>query len=313
MFMYGSSDTFFEFACAEVLGAISLTFRSGAFQAWLVDNLRHHGHEGPYNRIFGRESLFNQVGGGGGAILGAYMATGHPSLPWFVGGSMAAIVGVSAFIVMKEEYFVRKAFSWRKGLAAMRDTARASIRYGSQDKAVRFILVVTFVQIYAVQALNMYWQPFFKERGLHEAHLGFLFFGVTISLALGAFLASRAHTPGNERATIVRAQVFVGVVVIVAALSSGLPALIICFLLHEVGRGHWRPTQEAYLHERIPSHERATIMSFCSVSSHLGGAIGLLISGGIAQLFGISASWVVAGSALILGTLLVKKNNILCV
>src|SRR6185369_4258736 len=42
MFVYGSSHTFFGFVLAEMLGAVGTTFRSGAFQAWLVDSLKHH-------------------------------------------------------------------------------------------------------------------------------------------------------------------------------------------------------------------------------------------------------------------------------
>ncbi len=309
MFVYGSSSSFVGFVCAEILCAIGATFRTGAFQAWLVDNLKHYGGRVSYRKIFARESLFNQVGGGLGAIAGSYIAVNHPAMPWFIGASFITAVMILAQMIMKEEYFVHSVFSWRAGLASMREVALTSIRYGANHKAVRFILIITFVQIYSVQALNMYWQPFFKSHGLKEAHFGFLMTGIMVSLALGAFLASRIKGSGKERPTIVKSQVFVGSMVILAALSAGLPLLVIFFLLHEVGRGFWGPMKDSYLHQRIPSHERATIVSFCAVAPHIGGAIGLVISGGIAQAFGISAAWVVGGTVFILGALLVGQNG----
>lgn len=309
MFVYGCSHTFLGFATAEMLGAVGSTFRSGAFQAWLVDSLKHHGYEGEYNHIFGREGLIRQIGGGIGAVAGSYLAAHDPVLPWFVGGTVMAITTVYACVVMKEEYFVRGVFSWKRGLTSMRDIALSSIRYGTNHKAVRFILVITCIQIFAVQALNMYWQPYFRDHKVSEQHLGFLFTGMMIALAAGAFIASKLDCKGKEKKMIIRAQVCAGVLVITAVLIPGLPLIVILFLLHEMPRGCWNPLIDSYLQKRIPSHERATIASFCAIAPHIGGVVGLVVSGLIAQFFGISTAWIASGSSLIIGALLVARNG----
>src|SRR3989344_6512626 len=213
MFVYGSSHSIFGFLCAEMIAAVGMTFRTGAFQAWLVDSLKHHGYDGTFNKIFGRASLYNQIGGGIGAIAGAYLSVTNPSLPWFVGSAGMAVVTILAFFTMREEYFVRIPFSWRSGLISMRETAVSSIRYGSRDKAVRFILIITFVQIYSVQAINMYWQPFFRNLQIKDEHLGFVFTGMMFFIGLGAFIASRINAEGKERKIILGSMVYVGVTV----------------------------------------------------------------------------------------------------
>ncbi len=309
MFVYGSSHSIFGFLGAEMIAAVGMTFRTGAFQAWLVDSLKHQGYAGAFNKIFGRASLYNQIGGGIGAIVGAYLSVRNPALPWFVGSAGMAVVTVLAFFTMREEYFVRIPFSWKSGWASMRDTAVSSIRYGSQDKAVRFILVITFVQIYAVQALNMYWQPFFRNLKIRDEHLGFVFTGMMFFIGVGAFIASRINAEGKERKIILWSMVYVGVTVSLAAISPTLSVAITLFWIHELGRGFWAPMSDSYLHQRIPSHERASISSFCGMAPHIGGAIGLVISGGIAQVFGISTAWIVAGVVLILGAYFVRKNG----
>lgn len=309
MFVYGSSHTFLGFALAEMLGAVGSTFRSGAFQAWLVDSLKHHGYDGEYNHIFGRESLIRQIGGGIGAVTGSYMAAHNPVLPWFVGGTVMAITTVYACVVMKEEYFVRGVFSWKRGLTSMRDIAASSIRYGTNHKAVRFILIITCIQIFAVQALNMYWQPYFRDHKVSEQHLGFLFTGMMIALAAGAFIASKLDCKGKEKKMIIQTQVYAGVLVITAVLIPGLPIIVILFLLHEMPRGCWNPLIDSYLQKRIPSHERATIASFCAIAPHIGGVVGLVVSGFVAQFFGISIAWIASGASLIIGALLVARNG----
>lgn len=309
MFVYGSSHSLAGFLSAEMIAAIGMTFRTGAFQAWLVDSLKHHGYEGTFNKIFGRASLYNQIGGGIGAITGAYLSVKNPALPWFVGSIGMALVTILAFFIMREEYFVRIPFSWKGGFRSIHDTAISSIRYGSQDKAVRFILIVTFVQIYSVQALNMYWQPFFRNLQIKDEHLGFVFTGMMFFIAFGAFIASRINAEGKERKIILGSMIYVGVTVSLAAISPMLSVAVLWFLLHESGRGFWAPMSDSYLHQRIPSHQRASISSFCGMAPHIGGAVGLVISGAIAQTFGITVAWIVAGIVLIIGAILLYKNG----
>jgi MFS family permease len=309
MITYGLSNSFAGFVVAEIIMAVGITFRTGAFQSWLVDSLKHYGHNGPYTQIFGRAALQNQLGGGVGAILGAYLASLNSALPWFVGGTTMALVAVLAQRTLKEEYFVRQKFSWRGGVEEMKKTISSSIRYGSQDKAVRFILIATFVQIYVVKAFDMYWQPFFQKKGVSEEHLGFLFFGMISSLALGSYLATRIEIRGKEKLLITSSMIFIGIMVALSTISPHLALAILPFLIHEIARGLWPPVLDSYLHERIPSHERATIISFCGMAPHIGGAIGLLVSGVLAQNLGIEATWIISSFAIILGALVVRRNG----
>ena len=309
MFVYGLSHTFFGFALAEMLGAIGLTFRSGAFQAWLIDSLKHHGYEGEYNRILGKEGFIWQIGGGIGAIAGSYLAVYHPALPWFFGGAVLAVTTAYAFLVMEEEYFVRKAFSFKRGLVSMREVAVSSIRYGTQNQAVRFILVITCLMIFAVQPLNMYWQPYFRDHQMSKQHLGFLFTGMMLALAAGAFAVSRLELQGREKKFIIWSQVGTGLLVLMTLAVPGLPLMAVMFILHEVPRGCLNPLVGSYLQKRIPSDERATISSFCAIAPHIGGAVGLILSGLLAYYFGIGAAWTASAIALIVGSLLIARNG----
>ncbi len=130
-------------------------------------------------------------------------------------------------------------------------------------------------------------------------------------LTCGAFIASRLRNYKNEKGIILQAQIITGTSILLASLATSyIPyAGIFFFLLHELPRGGWKPLMDNYLQKRIPSSERATISSFCSIAPHIGGAFGLLVSGVIAKYFGISTSWTVSAIVLIVGALIVSRNG----
>jgi MFS family permease len=309
MFVYGLSDDMTGFIIAEMIGAVGMTFRSGAFKAWLVDSLKHYGDHGPYTKIFARQNLICQIANGFGAVLGSYLAVKNPSLPWITGGISLLVTTLVAMFTMKEEYFKRSGMSLAKGLRSMQNIAVSSIRYGKEHSAVRFVLMITAIQIFAIQALNMYWQPFFSKRGVAEKNYGYLFLGILICTAFGAYAISRMDTKNNERKIIIKSYIIVGILIIAMALSPGLSLPITFFMLHEIVRGSWSPMIDSYLQVRIPSDERATISSFCAIAPHIGGAIGLVISGIIAKFFGPETAWVVSGVCFVLASVLVAKNG----
>ena len=311
MFVYGCSSTFTGFIIAEVLAAIGSTFRNGAFQAWFVDSMEHHGHNGEFTRIFGRETIIRQVGGGLGAIIGSFLTLINPAFPWFFGGMVMAITTMYAHHIMREDYFIRSEFSWKKGLSSMKEIAISSFHYGKNHKAVQFILIVTGLQIYVVQPINMYWQPFFNEHGVGTQYLGFIFAGMMLSLAFGGHLVSKIDCKGKEKRMIIWSYIIVGIMIFIVSTITNLPAIILLFILHEIPRGAWTPLIDSYLQKRIPSNERATISSFCATTPHIGGAIGLGVSGLIAEHFGITTSWIISGIVLTIGAILVaqKSNN----
>ena len=85
-FIYAASYSFWGFALAEAIGAIGTTFGSGAFQAWLVDKLKHHNYGGALIPVFVREQQIKQGAGIAGAIAGAFLADKDITFPWIAGG-----------------------------------------------------------------------------------------------------------------------------------------------------------------------------------------------------------------------------------
>ncbi|MBP9847574.1 MAG: MFS transporter, partial [Saprospiraceae bacterium] len=128
-------------------------------------------------------------------------------------------------------------------------------------------------------------------------------------VALGAFIISRMNTAGREKQLIIITQILTGLAVLSTISLSGVGFVISAFVLHEMFRGAFDPLLGSFLHKRIPSSERATIDSFCSIAPHIAGSIGLLASGLIAESFGIEFAWFISGSILILGAIAVRNGH----
>ncbi len=310
MFLYASANSFWGFAFSECAAAIGSTFASGAFQAWLVDRVRHQGYEGPLGKIFAREQQIKSATGIVAAVLGAFAAEKNSSMPWFWGGCIFALLAIIATFWMKEEEFVHKKFSFAEGLSAMRNIVKTSGRYTMTNDAVRFIVIMGVVQFFAIQAPNMEWQPFFTQFLSHKRSLGFIFSGISVAMMIGAALAPRLLKKiGSERTSLSIVQIAIGAGIFLTIFCRSLFPALGHFLAHEVFRGMFVPLKDMYLNDNIPSKERATLISFESISHHIGGMIGLLVSGVVAQYGSMKAAWTMSGLILIVSALLMLKSG----
>ena len=166
------------------------------------------------------------------------------------------------------------------------------------------------MQFFAVQAPNMEWQPFFSRFLASKTSLGFIYTGISIALIIGSMFAPVfLKRIKQERTALAVVQVVIGCGICGTILCRSLPIGLAVFLGHEVFRGMFVPLKDAYLNDSIPSEERATLLSFESISHHVGGMIGLLVSGCIAQYGSMMAAWMLSGSVLVISALISVKNG----
>ncbi|MEK7608750.1 MAG: MFS transporter [Patescibacteria group bacterium] len=310
MFLYFRATSFTGFVVAEIVGAIGITLMSGAFQAWMVDQIKYHGHVGGMGRVFAREQQISKSIMMVGALAGGFLGSLDLALPWLVSSIILGIVGVLALLWMKEDYFVRESSSPREHLRLICSTSSGAFSFFKKNAVVRFVFGIGASQVFAFQAPNMQWQPLFEKAFSGTIGLGFLRSLMTLAIIAGALVAIPflARVGGDKRA-IVLSQVGAGVGIILTVLWNNLAWMIVIFLVHEVFRGINDPLKSAYLNQHIPSRERATILSMNSIAHHIGGALGLLVGGFIAWKVSFAAAWVFSGSALVLGTLVLSRRT----
>jgi len=301
--IYYFSQSFWIFILAEIIGALGNTFITGALEAWMVDSLKFHEFDGDIHDVFNKEMRWREFSVIGGSLIGGFIGDYNLALPWLFTSIGMMLSGVYVLVRFKEEYFAKqkRALSF----APMIKTAKESMAYGVRHKSVFYIIAFGLLMSLSFQGFNMQWPFVFQNLGLSVSQLGMLFVAISLFSILGSQLSKKfGKMIGKEKETLIVSQVITFLGMICAATFTGLYPVMLWFLIHEGGRGMFKPLKQAYLNKRIESDKRATVLSFDSMLSKAGAFAGLLLSGYLANSYSISLSWMVS-SCILGGSILV--------
>jgi len=303
---YYLSGSFWLFILAEVIGAVGKTFLSGALEAWMVDSLKFHEFDGDIHDVFRKELRFREISVIGGSLIGGLIGDFNIALPWLFTSIGMMSAGFFVLVKFKEEYFIKQKFSL--DFSPMVKIAKESVAYGVRHKGIFYIIAFEFLLMLSFQGFNMQWPFVFQNLGLRVSHLGMVFVGISLFSIIGGQLSKVfSQLIGKEKEALIISQVITFLGMILATSFVGIYPVLFWFLVHEGGRGMFKPLKQAYLNKRIEGNKRATILSFDSMVSKGGAFVGLLLSGYLAKEYSISLSWLVSGCILGVGILVFLK------
>jgi len=294
----------FWFCLMSVFLGLGFTFYSGAVEAWLVDALKATTFEGELDHVFARTGMVTNalmlVGTVGGGLLG----TVNLAIPYVGRALLLALVSGWAYLHMHDIGFTPRAVTISAIPAEMRKVARESIAYGWQKQPVRLMMIVTFVQ-----GLYFIWgfyatQPYFLDLlGRPDAiWVSGMVAALVSCVGIGGnWLVNRFMNRFRFRTTIlVAAAALVTVSTIGVGLVHSFWLAVPLFLLGSLAFDIFAPVKQAYLHQVVPSAQRATVISFDSMMGSAGGVVGQTGLGYLARQQGIAAGFVVGGAATVL-------------
>jgi MFS family permease len=293
----------FLFSVMSIVLGLGYTFYSGAVEAWLVDALNATGYSGELDHVFARGSMVSGVAMLIGSIGGGLLGTVNLSLPFLARAGLLAIVFVIAFFTMHDLGFSPRAMKIAKMPAEMNRIARDSIAYGWQKQPVRLLMIAGFIQAIFIAWGFHAWQPYFLD--LLGADLpwvaGVISALVALAVVGGNSIVDWATRYCGRRTTLL---LWAAGIQTLAAIGVGLVGsfwlAVALYLIVMAAMGVWGPVRQAYMHQVIPSEQRASVISFDSMVSSGGSAVGQLGLGRLAQNQSISAGYVVGGLALTL-------------
>ncbi|MCK5475677.1 MAG: MFS transporter [Candidatus Pacebacteria bacterium] len=339
MLIFAFANTLEYFIIAAIVYGIGATLESGSFEAWLIDSLDHKLYKDS-DSVLAKNSLITSTFAIFGVIFGASLANKNMMFPWILGSIIMLIVGILAVIYMKEEYLKKRDNdSAKETVKLTRRTISRSIECIKTNKAVRLLMVLVFIQTFALAVL-VQWQPLFEEY-LHQSSLGFVGAGIFIATGLGAvacliiipkkdnsnesfFLKSLRNIVNkiakiadndlysklqNKKNILIVSQIVIGLGIFISGASNIFPIILIAFLLYGFANGIFDPISRGYLNENILKEERATLISFVSMTGNIGLSFGLIFSGIVAENLSISIAWMISGGILIISTLVIIINE----
>lgn len=302
MFVYYLSTSLPMFIMAEMCFAIGNTFATGAFDAWIKDMMVHQGIKTEMVAVKAYVSKQSSLMRIIGCMLGAWAGTYSLSVPWLMGAITSIATAISAIILMEEPYFrKRKArMNTCRTMALMRATYRRGIMYAQSDAFFRALTLTGAIYACALSGANMQWSVFFQKESLTMLELGVFSSSFKACILLGgALVLFLTHALGETKA-LTAGLISTGLLLAASSMSDRTACVMIFFLMHEVGRGIVQPLMDALINsDRIPQSERATVLSLQSMAMHIGGTLGLVLTGGIGEFISIQASWLFGGVLLV--------------
>ena len=286
------------FSAASFVLGVGFSFYSGAVEAWMVDALVATGFTGSLDPVFARGSQVSGAAMLGGSVAGGLLGAVDLSWPFAVRAVLLAVVLGIGGRVMHDVGFVPRAMTLRGLPAEMRAVLGASVEVGWRARPVRMLVLVSLVHGTLTMWAFYAAQPYLLELLNRDA---VWVSGVVTALVAATTIAGntlvRLFTQFcGRRTTLLLAS---SSVVAVAAIGVGVagsfvPALVL-FLLTMGAVGVGTPVQQAYLHQVVPSSERATVVSFGSLLGSAGGIGGQLGLGYVARSYSMGAGYVVGG------------------
>ncbi len=296
--LYFFAHHYFVFLIAESIDGVGTTFCNGAIDAWGVDALDDAGYDEVKDRLFSRISQISSAAFMGSAMIGAYVADVNIAWPWLCGASGYLIACVVGALLMYGEKPRSVHVEFRGIPMHIAQQVREGVRIGFRAETVLWLSIAGAITFAAWAPYWLEWPIMFNERfSVGVWIIGWIYCGLTIARMIGAelmirFAADEYLRPGRVTMLIVVASLML----LVAGVFGHRPVLSLAMLfVMNLATGGMQPLVQSWFNEQIDSSQRATLLSFSSTFQTMGGSIGLLLGGVIADTSGIPFEWQIAG------------------
>ena len=305
--LVGAAGNFATVLVAWALWGLGATFSSGAYQAWITDEVGAD----RVGRVFARGDQLSYLGSFVGLVASVAVATQSLRLPIIAVGVLTVAVGVAAALLMPETGFKRTSPEERENpFRELRGAVTNGARYVRVQPLLLAIVAIDFFAGMSTEAMDRLREAhFIRDIGLPavgslDPVVWFGLFGVgtlVIGFVATHFLVrrfDREEPPSLARwlAAITAVQ---GVALALFAVSGTLGFALAAVWLYSLTRALDSPLYMTWLNQNIgDSSVRATVLSIAGQSNAIGQAGGGPMLGLVGNLFGIRAA-LLAGSAVI--------------
>src|SRR5918999_259412 len=285
---------FWQWAVVSALVGLGFTFFSGAVEAWLVDALTATGFDGELETVFGRGQIVSGAAMLSGSVAGGFIAqVTSLGVPFVLRGAVLVVMFAVAFRLMHDVGFAPE--KGGRPITEMRKIASASIEFGWRVPAVKWLMVESLftggVGFYAFYAL----QPYLLE--LYGDPEAYTIAGLVAAIVAGSQILGGVAAPWIRRrfqrrtsaliAMAATSTLTLALIGVVESLWPVIGLIVIWGLLFAASM----PIRQTYLNGLIPSRQRATILSFDSLTSSVGGVWSQPVLGRAADVWSYPSSY----------------------
>ena len=286
------------FAVVSVFMGLGFTFYSGAMEAWLVDALAVSGYTGLLDNVFARGQQVTGTAMVLGTVGGGLLGEVDLSIPYLVRGGLLLAVFAIAYVLMHDLGFTPRRVAAGELPGEVARNARAGVRFGWRQPGLRLLMLASFVQmgflVWGFYAAQPYLLELLDSDAIWVS--GVVYAGVALSTIGGNQVVSVASRYCGRRTTLLLAAAAVqSSAAVVLGLSGSFWVAVPALLVMTGALGVTGPVRSGYLHQVVPSEQRATVVSFDSMVSSVGGVGGQVGLGALGEARGVGTAFVAGG------------------
>jgi MFS family permease len=287
------------FSIASIFIGLGFTFYTGAMEAWLVDGVQALGYSGDMDGIFANAQIIGGVAMLVGTIGGGLLGQIDLALPFIVRSVLLLVLLGLAFFGMHDIGFQPRKVTWRTLPSEAGAVASAGVRHGWRSRPLRLIMVAGAIQSGFFMWAWYAWQPYFLDLLERDA---VWVAGVVAAMLSLAMIAGNSLVKffmrycGRRTTLLLWTAAGFSVASIGVGLATSFPVALLFLLLSAIAMGVQMPVRQAFIHAIAPSQERATVVSFDSMISGVGGVAGQTGLGIYSEKHGYAAVYVVGGA-----------------
>jgi MFS family permease len=286
------------FSVVSVLMGLGFTFYSGAMEAWLVDGAQGLGYDGGFDRIFSRSQIVSGAAMLTGTIGGGLLGQIDLAIPFIVRAGFLIVLLVMAWSGMHDVGFEARRVPFNEIPSEAMKVGRTGLRFGWGHRSLRLLMVSAAIQNGFFMWAWYAWQPYFLELLENDAVwvAGVVAAILAISMMVGNALVEVVTRWCGRRTTLL---LWSGVGFSVAMIGVGavedFPLALVLLALAGVAMGVQMPIRQAFVHQVVPSSQRATVVSFDSMVGGAGAVASQSSLGVLAERRSYSAGYIVGG------------------
>lgn len=284
--VYFLADSYVHFMIAETFFALGISFFSGTDAALLYDSLLEHGKSEKFDRIWGSICTASLISSGVFTLLSGILFTFNSKLPFLLSTVVTSCMfpAAIALIEPKREKMDSNCNYVAEFIRILKDAIIKNRNYRFMVMNFMFIQTITHIGFW-------FYQPYFITLKIDPFWFGFIF---TLYSACAAFASKFSYklpkTVNRTRRTFLQSLLLASGFIVMAYCRSGYGFLT--GVIPQMIYGWFLVSRATEVNGTVDSKERATLLSFCSMSGNLVYALVLPGFGLIADNFSLNHAFI---------------------
>ncbi|MEM7643041.1 MAG: MFS transporter [Pseudomonadota bacterium] len=325
--LFLSTSDFYVLALSFAFIGFGRALRSGTLDAWFVETFKAAAPDVDVQPALAKAQWANAIGLAIGAVFGGLLPDmlgpaaerlGFSIYDVSYAASFAVMSGVFVFTMLAivETPRPMNGTALKHGFASVPTVIKDASLLALKHPALSILLAALAFFLMATNPVEVIWPTHAKsmlDEGYANTVIGVVTAIYFFSIAFGASLSPHISRIFKRRHAMTLAATFACLagVQIALALQGGIIGFVAVFVLYSVILGVSETPASSILHRCVEDRQRSTMLSLRSLIQQLGAALGLVLTGAVAEIYSTPIAWIVGSGflliAVVLALMLVKK------